>query len=218
MTRPPPCHVPRPALRVISQHMCPLPPPSPLLCQSPLSISCLFCSQPSPLRAPRIPPAVPSLAPSLPSGLGGPTLLSPLFRWPSPPAVQSPRSQSVSPPTPDLLSPTPPSPTPGPLVFPLPAPVPAPLTAQCPQGRSHTFARSQAAGSASPSTRAYTSTMWCTRTASRTPAARVARPTDRPPHWPCTSAAPTASWRPRRRASRPCTSSSSSTVRATGRR
>ncbi|XP_047650351.1 zinc finger protein 76 isoform X11 [Phacochoerus africanus] len=83
-------------------------------------------------------------------------------------------------------------------------------TAQCPQGRSHTFARCQAAESASPSTQACISTTWCTHTASPTPAAPVARPTGRPPPWPCTSAAPMASWRPRRRASRPFMSNSSS--------
>ncbi|XP_035151281.1 zinc finger protein 76 isoform X5 [Callithrix jacchus] len=82
-------------------------------------------------------------------------------------------------------------------------------TAQCPQGRSHTFARCQAAGNASPSTQACISTMWCTHTASPTPAAPAARPTGRPLPWPCISAAPTASWRPRRRASRPSMSSSS---------
>ncbi|XP_055427617.1 zinc finger protein 76 isoform X5 [Bubalus kerabau] len=80
------------------------------------------------------------------------------------------------------------------------------------KGRSHTFARCQAAGSASPSTQACISTTWCTHTASPTPAAPAARPTGRPPPWPCTSAAPTASWRPQRRASRPFMSSSSSRV------
>ncbi|XP_053459679.1 zinc finger protein 76 isoform X2 [Nycticebus coucang] len=89
-------------------------------------------------------------------------------------------------------------------------------TAQYPQGRSHMFARCQAVGSASPSTQAYTSTMWCTRTASPTPAAPVERPTGRPPPWPCTSAAPTASWRPQRRASRPSMSSSSLRVKEEG--
>ncbi|XP_045691284.1 zinc finger protein 76 isoform X4 [Phyllostomus hastatus] len=89
-------------------------------------------------------------------------------------------------------------------------------TAQCPQGRSHTFARYQAAGSASPSTRACISTTWCTHTASPTPAAPAARPTGRPPPWPCISAAPTASWRPQRRASRPFMSNSSSRVKEEG--
>ncbi|XP_053769814.1 zinc finger protein 76 isoform X3 [Desmodus rotundus] len=89
-------------------------------------------------------------------------------------------------------------------------------TAQCPQGRSHTFAPYQAVGSASPSTRACISTTWCTHTASPTPAAPAARPTGRPPPWPCISAAPTASWRPQRRASRPFMSNSSSRVKEEG--
>ncbi|XP_045691301.1 zinc finger protein 76 isoform X6 [Phyllostomus hastatus] len=84
------------------------------------------------------------------------------------------------------------------------------------KGRSHTFARYQAAGSASPSTRACISTTWCTHTASPTPAAPAARPTGRPPPWPCISAAPTASWRPQRRASRPFMSNSSSRVKEEG--
>lgn len=105
-----------------------------------------------------------------------------------------------------------------PLSFPLPAPVPTPLTAQCPQGRSHMFAQCRAVGSASPSTQACISTTWYTHTASPTPAAPVARPTGRPPPWPCTSAAPTASWRLLRRASRPFMNSNSSRVRGVGRR
>ncbi|XP_043818664.1 zinc finger protein 76 isoform X3 [Dromiciops gliroides] len=94
-------------------------------------------------------------------------------------------------------------------VPPSPALVPAPLTAQCPQGRSRTSAPCRAAASASLSTRACTNTTWCTPTASPTPAVAVARPTDRPPPWPCTSAAPMASWRRPRRVSRPSMSSSS---------
>ncbi|XP_043818665.1 zinc finger protein 76 isoform X4 [Dromiciops gliroides] len=82
-------------------------------------------------------------------------------------------------------------------------------TAQCPQGRSRTSAPCRAAASASLSTRACTNTTWCTPTASPTPAVAVARPTDRPPPWPCTSAAPMASWRRPRRVSRPSMSSSS---------
>nr|XP_045368164.1 zinc finger protein 76 isoform X2 [Camelus bactrianus] len=188
------------------------------LCLLPLLFTTLNLTSPQ-----HLPPA-PSLASSLPHPLifsppclwaqGSHTHIPSVFHGPPSPAlsIQSPRSQSLflplALPSPTLF------PTPVPLVFPLPAPVPTTLTAQCPQGRSHTFARCQAAGSASPSTQACISTTWYTHTASPTPAAPAARPTGRPPPWPCTSAVPMASWRPRRRVSRPCMSNSSLRVSA----
>ena len=225
---PPQCHIPHPAFCVTSwPYVSPHFPITPDNIGYPHLLPLLLTAFnfPSPQRPPPVPSLTqPSLispfSPYLISGLSGPTLLSPLCSTGHYLQLCLFRvlgvSQSLSLP----LAPAPPAlfPPPIPLVFPLPAPVPTPLTAQCPQGRSHTFARYQAAGSASPSTRACISTMWCTHTASPTPAAPAARRTGRPPPWPCTSAAPTASWRPRRRASRPFMSNSSSRVRGVDRR